>query len=106
MGEPRAARLLGKHVHGQQRGERVAIGQIEIPDARGRNVQLVELGIAAEDAFLLTAPQHAIQDAQNGIGELGDAGRLLDVAALMEILAVQQADEFGMLEEIGPQESD
>ena len=48
-------------------------------------------------ARITRATQHTVEYAQYGIGQLGDAGRFFDVPALVQILAVEEADEFRVL---------
>src|SRR5437773_2027377 len=86
--------------------QRVPVGEIEIALTGDRDVELHRVDPRPEEALALAAAQDGAQRLHQRRMQLPYALRALHVAALVQVLAVEQRHELRMLEVIAPGEFD
>src|SRR5438093_3749861 len=84
--------------------QRVPVAEIEVALAGDRDVELDRVDALAEKALGLAFAQHRAQGLDQRRMHLAYALRVLDVAPLVQVLAVEQRHELRVLEKILPGE--
>ena len=96
--------LGGSQVTAEDGRQRMAVGQVEVAERGDRDVQLHRVDAVAEQAFAAPALQDRIEHLHQRRVHVLDPCGALQVRCAMQVLAVEQRDEFGVLEVVIPRE--
>src|SRR2546425_10654288 len=86
--------------------QRIAVAEVEVAFAGDRDVELPRVAALAEPPAALAAREHAAQRLDQRRVHISYSARARDVAALVQVLAVEQGQELRVLEKIVPGEFD
>src|ERR1700674_6129795 len=86
--------------------ERMDIGQIEITERRDRNIELQRIYPSAKQFLLLSTVQYFVQGIDERRVERPHSARTPQVSRPMQVLAIEQGEEFRVVEKILPGKGD
>src|SRR4051812_28112339 len=102
MREPRHPRLFREQVAAEDDAERGTVGLVEIREASDRNIELHRIDALAQFPTGGTAPQNVGDQGDERRVQLLDLLRALEMLGAVQVLVVEQRNEFRIVEIVLP----